>query len=59
MLTEVQDSFEESVLEGVLDHLRDMMGNNEVCVEEERRKLWVGFKREEGIEVVVLGPGKE
>ena len=49
--TEIQGSFEEDVLEGVLDHLRDLMGNNEYCVAEARRKLWVTFNAEEGIEV--------
>lgn len=51
MLTEVPGSFEEGVLESVLDHLRDAMGNNEYCVTEARRKLWAKFNAEEGTEV--------
>jgi len=51
MLTVIQGSFEESVLEDVLDHLRDTMGSNEYCVSGARRKLWARFYAEEGIEV--------
>lgn len=52
LLTELSGSYEEDVLEGVLDHLRDAMTHNQHCVNEARRKLWTKFRAEEVVVAV-------
>lgn len=47
LLTEIEGSFEEAALEGVLDHLREAMEHNEYCLKEAIVKLWGKFYLEE------------